>query len=235
MMPELSLADALGAVGKPIHRVHTAGSVGASTAISGVTLVECGLYERVLVVCYEKQSDGNATWALVGRPLAAARARAARSLRGSATTSSAVQGARAHRLEGGGQGPPERAQEPVRAPAPAGHLDREGQGVPDAVGPAALPRVVPVLGRRGRDRARRAKTAAKKAPRRPPGSSRHAKRTEFGPVPRDATRCKPQAGVDCAKALYKKAGITNPLQADRLRRAVRAVLAGTSRCGSRAT
>ncbi|HEX3667868.1 MAG TPA: thiolase domain-containing protein, partial [Acidimicrobiia bacterium] len=25
MMPELSLADALGAVGKPIHRVHTAG------------------------------------------------------------------------------------------------------------------------------------------------------------------------------------------------------------------
>ena len=26
--------DALGAVGKPIHRVHTAGSVGASTAIS---------------------------------------------------------------------------------------------------------------------------------------------------------------------------------------------------------
>src|SRR5262249_19315112 len=30
MMPELSLADALGSVGKPIHRVHTAGSVGAS-------------------------------------------------------------------------------------------------------------------------------------------------------------------------------------------------------------
>ena len=28
------LCDALGAVGKPIHRVHTAGSVGASTAIS---------------------------------------------------------------------------------------------------------------------------------------------------------------------------------------------------------
>jgi acetyl-CoA C-acetyltransferase len=28
VMPELSLADALGAVGKPILRVHTAGSVG---------------------------------------------------------------------------------------------------------------------------------------------------------------------------------------------------------------
>ena len=34
MMPELSLADALGAIGKPLHRVHTAGSVGASTETS---------------------------------------------------------------------------------------------------------------------------------------------------------------------------------------------------------
>ena len=33
MMPELFLADALGAVGKPIMRVHTAGSVGGSTAL----------------------------------------------------------------------------------------------------------------------------------------------------------------------------------------------------------
>ena len=32
MMPELYLADALGAVGKPMLRVHTAGSVGGSTA-----------------------------------------------------------------------------------------------------------------------------------------------------------------------------------------------------------
>jgi acetyl-CoA C-acetyltransferase len=37
----------------------------------------------------------------------------------------------------------------------------------------------------------------------------HAKRTEFGQFPgRDTVR--PQAGVDCAEALYKKAGITNP-------------------------
>ena len=33
MMPELYLADALGAPGKPMMRVHTAGSVGGSTAI----------------------------------------------------------------------------------------------------------------------------------------------------------------------------------------------------------
>ena len=32
-MPELYLADALGAAGKPMIRVHTAGSVGGSTAI----------------------------------------------------------------------------------------------------------------------------------------------------------------------------------------------------------
>ena len=31
MMPELMLADALGSVGKPMLRVHTAGSVGGST------------------------------------------------------------------------------------------------------------------------------------------------------------------------------------------------------------
>src|SRR5678816_2848654 len=49
IMPELSLADALGAVGKPIHRVHTAGSVGASTAISACTLVESGMYELSLI------------------------------------------------------------------------------------------------------------------------------------------------------------------------------------------
>src|SRR5262245_63977233 len=40
MMPELSLADALGAAGKPIIRVHTAGSVGGATAIVASHLVE---------------------------------------------------------------------------------------------------------------------------------------------------------------------------------------------------
>ena len=39
MMPELYLADALGAVGKPMLRVHTAGSVGGSTALVAASLV----------------------------------------------------------------------------------------------------------------------------------------------------------------------------------------------------
>ncbi len=64
MMPELFLADALGAVGKPMMRVHTAGSVGGSTAIVAAHLVQSGVHERVLTVAWEKQSESNAMWAL---------------------------------------------------------------------------------------------------------------------------------------------------------------------------
>ncbi len=64
MMPELLLADALGAVGKPILRVHTAGSVGGSTAIVAAHLVQAGVHERVLTVAFEKQSESDAMWAL---------------------------------------------------------------------------------------------------------------------------------------------------------------------------
>jgi acetyl-CoA C-acetyltransferase len=64
MMPELYLADALGAVGKPMFRVHTAGSVGGSTAIVATDLVAAGLHERVLTVAFEKQSESEAMWAL---------------------------------------------------------------------------------------------------------------------------------------------------------------------------
>ena len=64
MMPELFLAEALGAVGKPLLRVHTAGSVGGSTAIVAASLVQSGVHERVLTVAFEKQSESNAMWAL---------------------------------------------------------------------------------------------------------------------------------------------------------------------------
>ena len=71
-MPELYLADALGAVGKPMMRVHTAGSVGGSTSIVAAKLVAAGVHERVLTVAYEKQSESNATWGLsVPMPFAA--------------------------------------------------------------------------------------------------------------------------------------------------------------------
>jgi acetyl-CoA C-acetyltransferase len=64
MMPELFLADALGAVGKPMIRVHTAGSVGGSTALVAASLIQGGVHDRVLTVAYEKQSESDAMWAL---------------------------------------------------------------------------------------------------------------------------------------------------------------------------
>jgi acetyl-CoA C-acetyltransferase len=64
MMPELWLTDALAASGKPVFRVHTAGSVGGSTAVVASQLVTSGIHRRVLTLAFEKQSDGNAMWAL---------------------------------------------------------------------------------------------------------------------------------------------------------------------------
>lgn len=64
MMPELYLADALGAVGKPMLRVHTAGSVGGSTALVASNLVASRVHGTVLTLAFEKQSESNAMWGL---------------------------------------------------------------------------------------------------------------------------------------------------------------------------
>ncbi len=66
MMPEVYLADALGCAGKPIMRVHTAGSVGGSTAVVATHLVQSGVREKVLTIGFEKQSEGDTTWGLGG-------------------------------------------------------------------------------------------------------------------------------------------------------------------------
>jgi acetyl-CoA C-acetyltransferase len=63
MSPELHLADALGAVGKPLMRAYTSGNAGGMAAANGVALVASGLYSRVLVVAFEKQSDARAAGA----------------------------------------------------------------------------------------------------------------------------------------------------------------------------
>jgi acetyl-CoA C-acetyltransferase len=47
-----------------MFRVHTAGSVGGSTAIVASQLVAAGIHERVLTVAFEKQSESEAMWAL---------------------------------------------------------------------------------------------------------------------------------------------------------------------------
>jgi acetyl-CoA C-acetyltransferase len=64
MMPETYLAEALGAVGKPLFRVHTAGSVGGSTAIVAATHVQSGVHDRVLTIGWQQQSTSEAMWAL---------------------------------------------------------------------------------------------------------------------------------------------------------------------------
>jgi len=208
MMPELSLADALGAVGKPIHRVHTAGSVGASTAITGATLVESGRYERVLVVCYEKQSEGNATWALSGGRSGGQGAGGtfAPWIRSYISRSgapehigwkiavkdrlNALKNPHAHlRIDDISI---EKVKESPMLWDPLHFLE----SCPSSDGAAAV-----VLA---------SEDVARRSPRPPAWVVAHAKRTEFSSFPgRDTVR--PVAGVDCAEALYAKAGITDPL------------------------
>ncbi len=63
MSPELYLADALGAVGKPVYRAYTSGSAGGVAASVGVGLIRSGQHARVLVVAFEKQSEARAAGA----------------------------------------------------------------------------------------------------------------------------------------------------------------------------
>jgi acetyl-CoA C-acetyltransferase len=68
---EQFLADALGAVGKPLYKLNTGGTVGASVAIACHHLVAAGRHRRVLGVGFEKQSEGSTQSAIttVGDPV----------------------------------------------------------------------------------------------------------------------------------------------------------------------
>ena len=145
----------------------------------------------------------------------------------------AVQGTRAHRLEGGRQGPHERTQESLRASSPQGHLDREGQGVPDAVGPAALPRVLPVLRRRGGDRDRQRGRGEEGTRASPRGSSptRSARSSASSP---DATpSSRRPASTAPRRSTRRPASPTRASRSTAPRSTCRS--RGTSRCGSKAT
>ena len=124
MMPELYLADALGAAGKPMMRVHTAGSVGGSTRHRRVQPrrrrhPRAGAHRRLREAVREQRHVG----AVDADPVPAPAARRRRRLLRPAHPQlhAALEGARPHRHPGGGEGPPERAQEPVRPPARARH------------------------------------------------------------------------------------------------------------------
>ena len=125
MMPELYLADALGAAGKPIMRVHTAGSVGGSTAVVADAPDRVARARARAHASRSRSSrEGDTNFAFSSRPQRWRRRR--RLLRAAhPRVHRAVGCARLRRPDGRGEGPPERAEEPVRAPAdPRHHASR---------------------------------------------------------------------------------------------------------------
>ncbi len=207
MQPELFLADALGAAGKPMLRVHTAGSVGGSTMIVASHLVSAGIHERVLAVAWEKQSEGNAQWGLAGGKSGGIGAGGAFApymhnyIRRTGAPEyigwmvavkdrlNALKNPYAHlRI-------PDITIEKVKESPMLWDPIRFLESSPSSDGACAM-----VLG---------TAEAAKKAPKRPAWVRATAIRSELGTFPgRDGT--KPQAGVECARMVYKDAGITNP-------------------------
>jgi acetyl-CoA C-acetyltransferase len=208
--PEQFLAGAVGAHLKPYIRVHTAGSVGASTALAATTLVQSGLYERVLTVAWEKQSEGNAMWALSPSmpftpPLVAGaggffapycRAYIARThcpphigpVVAANARDNATRNEYAHLRE------PMTVEDVMNSPVLWDPI-RFGETCPSSDGAVAM-----VIG---------SEAAAKKGPRKPAWIKSGYSYAEAMWVPgRD--QVSPRAGKICAKAVYDKAGIKNP-------------------------
>ena len=208
MMPELSLADALGATNKPLLRVHTAGSVGGSTAVVASHLVQSRQFERVLTVAYEKQSEGNAQWGLAGGRSGGLGAGGyfAPWIRAYITKSHAPehigwQVAVKDRLNAC-KNPYahlqladitiEKVKESPMLWDPIHYLE----SCPSSDGACAMVLTNEAGGQRARNAAWVLGTAV---------------RSELGTFPgRDAVR--PQAGVECAQLVYEEAGIDNPLE-----------------------
>ena len=210
MQPEQFLVGALGGHLKPMIRVHTAGSVGASTALAAVTHVASGLFERVLTVAFEKQSEGNAMWVLSPNmpftaPLVAGaggyftpyiRAYLARSGAPPHIGPAIAANARANagRNEYAHLRDPVTLEEVMQSPMlwePIRYLET----CPSSDGAVAT-----ILA---------SEAAARKGPRRPAWVKSGASYAEAMWVPgRDQVN--PQAGRACAKAVYDAAGITDP-------------------------
>ena len=225
MMPELYLADALGAAGKPLLRVHTAGSVGGSTAI-----VAARAWSRPACTsgCSPSPSRSSRSPTRCGRSRCRSRspcrcmpAPAATSRRTCAPTSAAPGRPEHIGRDGGGQGPAERAEEPLRAPAPPDTTVesvlasqmlwdpiRYDETCPSSDGACAL-----VIADEGT-------ASSADSPAWIHGTAMRSEPTTAA----ERDQVNPQAGRDAAAALWKQAGITNPIDGDRLRRDLRAVL-----------
>jgi acetyl-CoA C-acetyltransferase len=212
MMPELSLADAIGAVGKPLLRVHTAGSVGGSTGVVAASLVQAGVHDRVLAVAWEKQSESNAMWALsiavpfnmpVGAGAGGYFAPHVRSyLRRSGAPNHVGAMVAAKDRRNGAKNPyahlqqADQTMEKVQASQMLWDPIRYDETCPSSDGACAI-----VIGNE----------KAAEAVDRPAWIHATAMRTEPTTYAgRDQVN--PQAGRDAAAALWKQAGITNPLE-----------------------
>ncbi len=213
MLPENYLADAVGATGKPLLRVHTAGSVGGSTAVVAMSLIQAGIHDRVLTLSWEKQSESNAMWGLTLAPpfsvavVAGAGGYFAPLIRSYIQRSGAP-------LDVGIRTALKDRQNALKNPY--AHLRIEGidfdqianspmlwdpirylESCPSSDGACAM-----VVAR---------EELALKAPRPPAWVLATAMRSEPNQFPgRDAVN--PQAGQMAARDLYKQAGITNPRQ-----------------------
>ena len=216
------MADALGAHGKPMMRVHTAGSVGGST----VDRRDASHRDRTCTtVCsrWRTRSRPRATRSGASPAAAAAAwARAASSPRGCARTSRS----RARPSTSGGRSPSRTAR--TRSKNPYAHLQLKDisiekvkespmlwepihflESCPSSDGACAM-----VLTN---------EEGAKKAPRPPAWVLATTMRSELGTFPgRDTVR--PQAGVECSQMLLRGRRDHEPARADRRRRALRAVL-----------
>ncbi len=211
MMPELFLAEALGGVGKPMLRVHTAGSVGGSTAIVAASLVEAGIHQRVLTVAYEKQSESNAMWALsIKLPFQQAIVAGAGGFFAPLIRSYM-------RRSGAPEDTGIRVALKDRQNAlknPYAHLQFPGISFEQVAGSPMLWDPIRYLETCPSSDGACAmvlasEAAAARAPRRPAWVHATAMRTEPTQFAgRDQVN--PQAGKDCAAALYRKAGISEP-------------------------
>jgi acetyl-CoA C-acetyltransferase len=207
VMPELFLADALGGAGKPMLRVHTAGSVGGSTFIVASHLIESGIHDRVLTLSWEKQSEGNAQWGLAGGRSGGVGAGGAFApwMRAYIQQSgapeyigwmvavkdrlNAMKNPYAHLKLG--DITIEKVKESVMLWDPIRFLE----SCPSSDGAAAAV----LTNERG----------VSKSSKKPAWVTATAVRSELGQFPGRNT-VKPQAGIDCAQDIYRQAGITNP-------------------------
>jgi acetyl-CoA C-acetyltransferase len=201
------MADALGAHGKPMMRVHTAGSVGGSTAIVATHLIETGRHDRVLTVAYEKQAEGNAQWGLAGGRSGGMGAGGifAPWMRSYITQSGAPEHI-------GWQVAVKDRQNALKNPY--AHLQLEDISIEKVKESPMLWEPVHFLESCPSSDGACAMVltnddGAKQSSRPPAWVLSTAMKSELGTFPgRDTVR--PQAGVECAQDLYKAAGITNP-------------------------